>query len=315
LTAGSAPGAPGAGAAVKPVPQVLPQVLAKIDGQPVGRDELEHAVKMAEANAGRSVPVAERDTILRSLLDQVILFRLLESEAKVRGITVTPQEVSERVTQIKGQFPSEAEFQKALTQRHTTLAQLETEQRRDLLNAKTIEAEVAPKVSITPQDLDTYYKANPDQFKEPETVRASHILFSIPASATAEQKAAARTEAEGVLKRAKAGEDFAALAKQYSKDPGSAAVGGDLNFFPKEQMVPPFSAAAFAMKPGEISNLVETQFGLHIIKVTDRRAGRTVPLAEVSDRLSNFLKQRRQQELMQQYLQGLKAKYRVEILI
>jgi peptidyl-prolyl cis-trans isomerase C len=228
---------------------------------------------------------------------------------------VTPQEVSERVTQIKGQFPSEAEFQKALTQRHTTLAQLETEQRRDLLNAKTIEAEVAPKVSITPQDLDTYYKANPDQFKEPETVRASHILFSIPASATAEQKAAARTEAEGVLKRAKAGEDFAALAKQYSKDPGSAAVGGDLNFFPKEQMVPPFSAAAFAMKPGEISNLVETQFGLHIIKVTDRRAGRTVPLAEVSDRLSNFLKQRRQQELMQQYLQGLKAKYRVEILI
>jgi ABC-type Fe3+/spermidine/putrescine transport system ATPase subunit len=115
--------------------------------------------------------------------------------------------------------------------------------------------------------------------------------------------------------RAKAGEDFAALAKQYSKDPGSAAVGGDLNFFPKEQMVPPFSAAAFAMKPGEISNLVETQFGLHIIKVTDRRVGRTVPLAEVSDRLSNFLKQRRQQELMQQYLQGLKAKYRVEILI
>ena len=79
--------------------------------------------------------------------------------------------------------------------------------------------------------------------------------------------------------------------------------------------MPPFSAAAFAMKPGEISNLVETQFGLHIIKLTERRAGRTVPLPEVSERLSNFLKQRRQQELMQQYLQGLKAKYRVEILI
>jgi peptidyl-prolyl cis-trans isomerase C len=294
---------------------VLPQVLAKIDGQPVGRGELESALKTAEANAGRSVPVAERDTIYRSLLDQVILFRLLANEAKVRGISVTPQEVTERITQIKGQFPNEGEFQKTLTERHTTLAQLEADQRRDILNAKTIEAEVASKVTITPQDLDTYYKGNPDKFKEPEQVRASHILIAVPANATAEQKQAAHTEAEGVLKRAKAGEDFATLAKQFSKDSGSAAVGGDLNYFPKEQMVPPFSAAAFALKPGEISSLVETQFGLHIIKVTDRRPGRTVPLAEVSERLTGFLKQRRQQELMQQYLQSLKAKYRVEILI
>ena len=118
-----------------------------------------------------------------------------------------------------------------------------------------------------------------------------------------------------MLKRAKAGEDFAALAKQFSKDPGSAAVGGDLNFFPKEQMVPPFDAAACALKPGEISDLVETEFGFHIIKLTDRRTGRIVPLAEVKDRLQEFLKQRRQQELVQQYLLSLKTKYRVEVLL
>ena len=228
---------------------------------------------------------------------------------------MTPQEVTDRIAQIKQQFPSEAEFQKELTKRHTTMAQLQEEQRRDLLNAKTIEAEVAPRVAVTEQELDTFYKGNPDQFKEPETVRASHILIGVAKDAAPAAKQAARTEAEGVLKRVKAGEDFAALAKQYSKDPGSAAVGGDLNFFPKGQMVPAFDAAAFALKTGEISNLVETEFGFHIIKLTDRRAGRIVPLAEVKDRLEEFLKQRKQQELVQQYLLSLKAKYRVEVLI
>jgi peptidyl-prolyl cis-trans isomerase C len=299
----------------KPVPTVLPQVCAKIDGAPVGREELEAAVKDAEARAGRPVPPTERDAVYRGLLDRVILFKLLANEAKVRGVTVTPQEVTERIAQIKQQFPSEAEFQKELAKRHTTMAQLQEEQRRDLVNAKTIEAEVAPKLAVTDADLDTFYKANPDQFKEQETVRASHILFSVAKDAAPAAKLATKTEAEGVLKRVKAGEDFAALAKQYSKDPGSAAVGGDLNFFPKGQMVPPFDAAAFAMKPGDISDLVETDFGYHIIKLTEKRTGRTVPLAEVKDRLSEFLKQRKQQELVQQYLLGLKTKYKVEVLL
>jgi peptidyl-prolyl cis-trans isomerase C len=311
----AAPGAPQEPEKPKPVPAVLPQVLAKIDGQPVGREELEKAVKDAEARAGRTVPAEERDAVYRGLLDRVILFKLLASEAKVRGITVTPQEVTDRLAQIKQQFPSEAEFQKELTKRHTTLAQLQEDQQRDLLNAKTIEAEVAPRLTVTPADLDAFYKQNPQQFKEPETIRASHILFSVAKDATPAAKQAARSEAEGVLKRARAGEDFAALAKQYSKDPGSAAVGGDLNFFPRGQMVPAFDTAAFALKPGQISDLVESEFGLHIIKLTDRRDGRTVPLAEVKDRLEDFLKQRKQQELVQQYLLGLKTKYRVEVLI
>jgi peptidyl-prolyl cis-trans isomerase C len=316
---GAAPpaGAPGAGQEEKPkpVPAVLPQVLATIDGQPVGRGELESEVKEAEARAGRSVPADERDAIYRGLLDRVIIYKLLASEAKTRGISVTPEEITERIGQIKSQFPNEAEFQKELAKRQTTMAELQEDQRRDILNAKTIEAEVAPKLAVTPQELDTFYQQNPDRFKEPEQVRASHILITVAQDATPEAKQAARAEADSLLKRAKAGEDFAALAKAHSKDPGSAQVGGDLNFFPKEQMVPEFSNAAWALKPGEISDVVQSQFGYHIIKLTDRRAGRTIPLPEVKDRLEEFLKRRKQQELVQQYLQGLKAKYKVEVLI
>ena len=308
----AAPGAQPGPETPKPVPAVLPQVLAKIGDQPVGREELEKAVKEAEARAGKTVPPTERDAVYRGLLDRVILFRLLASEAKVRGVTVTPQEVTDRIAQIKQQFP---EFEKELIKRHMTMAQFEEEQRLDILNTKTVQAEVEPRLAVTEQELDAFYKSNPDQFKEQEAVRASHILFGVAKDAAPAAKEAARTEAEGVLKRAKAGEDFAALAKQYSKDPGSAAVGGDLNFFPKGQMVPAFDAAAFALKTGEISNLIETEFGFHIIKLTDKRAGRIVPLAEVKPRLEEFLKQRKQQELVQQYLLSLKAKYRVEVLI
>src|SRR4029077_12192443 len=97
-------------------------------------------------------------------------------------------------------------------------------------------------------------------------------------------KKKARADAEAVLKQVKGGGDFAALAKQYSQDPGSAANGGDLNFFPKGQMVPAFETAAFALKPGETSGLVETPFGFHIIKLAERRPARTVPLQEVSQK-------------------------------
>jgi peptidyl-prolyl cis-trans isomerase C len=299
----------------KPVPAVLPQVLAKIDGQPVGREELETAVKDAESRAGRAVPPTERDAVYRGLLDRVILFRLLSAEAKLRGITVTPQEITDRIAQIKKQFPSEAEFQQELTKRHTTMAQLQEEQRRDLLNAKTIEAEVAPRVAITPEELDTFYKSNPDQFKEPETVRASHILIGVAKDAAPAAKQAARTEAEGVLTRVKAGEDFAALAKQHSKDPGSAAVGGDLNFFPKGQMVPAFDQAAFALSPGQVSELVETQFGYHIIKATEKRPARLVPFVEAAAQIQEFLEQEQRQEKSKALVDQLKAKGKVQIFI
>jgi peptidyl-prolyl cis-trans isomerase C len=113
----------------------------------------------------------------------------------------------------------------------------------------------------------------------------------------------------------KAGKDFAELAKHYSQDPGSAANGGDLGYFAQGQMVGPFEQAAFALKPGAVSDVVETPFGFHIIKVADHQAARTVPLDEVRPQIEQFLQNQRRQQKTEAFINSLKAKGRVEVLI
>jgi peptidyl-prolyl cis-trans isomerase D len=133
------------------------------------------------------------------------------------------------------------------------------------------------KVNITPAEVETYYKSNTQQYETPEQVRASHILFNT----AGKDEAAVRKQAEEILKRARAGEDFAALAKQYSEDEGSKVKGGDLDYFARGRMVPEFEQAAFNAQPGTITDLVKSQFGFHIIKVVDKRAAATTPLDAV----------------------------------
>jgi peptidyl-prolyl cis-trans isomerase C len=309
-----APGGPPAPPPVKPVPATLPEVLAKIGAESISKTEFETAVKKIEARAGQPVPVEQRDQIYRRILDQLIDVRLLEAEAKARAITVPDAEVDVRIGQIKQQFKTEEQFTKELAGRKMTIDELKTDLKKEMTVQKTLEAEILPKVNVTQADLEAFYKENPDQFKQQETIRASHILIPMDAKATDLQKKEARALADGIQKRAKGGEDFAALAKQYSKD-SSAANGGDLNYFPKGQMVPAFEAAAFALQPNQISEVVETPFGFHIIKLVDHKPESTVPLAEVSDKLSAFLKQRKQQEAASQFVTSLRTKYKVEVLI
>jgi peptidyl-prolyl cis-trans isomerase C len=123
-----------------------------------------------------------------------------------------------------------------------------------------------------------------------------------------------RAQVETVLKQAKSGTDFAQLAREYSKD-SSASQGGDLDFFVRGQMVPQFDQAAFAMKPGDISGIVETQFGFHIIKVTDRRAPGAVPFEQVSERVRQFLTEQQKRTRAEAFVEGLKKKARIEVLV
>jgi peptidyl-prolyl cis-trans isomerase D len=146
------------------------------------------------------------------------------------------------------------------------------------------------RITVSPQDVEAAYNANLQQYQTPEQVRASHILLKTDGK----DEAAVRKQAEDILKQAKApGADFAALAKKYSEDDGSKATGGDLDYFSKGRMVPEFETAAFAMQPGQISDLVKSQFGFHIIKVVDKKPASTRSLDEVRAQIQEMLASQR----------------------
>lgn len=151
---------------------------------------------------------------------------------------------------------------------------------------------------VLPADEETFYNDHKtDRFTTPAEVHARHILFSYPNNGTAEDKAKVRETATGVLTRARAGEDFATLATAHSQDTGTAPKGGDLGFFPRGLMVKPFEEAAFNLSAGAISDLVESQFGLHIIKAEEVHAERERPLDEVRAEIHQELIRERARDL------------------
>jgi peptidyl-prolyl cis-trans isomerase C len=195
-----------------------------------------------------------------------------------------------------------------------TIDELRKETRSNLLISKMLDQEITPQLTVKPSEISAFYEKNPDKFQQPESIRASHILIAVPQGADAATRQKAHAKAEDVLKQAKAGGDFAKLAETYSND-ASKSHGGDLGYFPKGQMVPAFEAAAFALKPGELSGVVESPFGYHIIKLTDRKPAHTVPFGEVSSRIEQYLQQELRSKKTREFVDALKAKGKVEVLI
>jgi len=301
--------------ATKPVPAQLPEVVARVNGEAINGTDLENAVKGLEGRAGGPVPADQRDRVYRGVLDDMIGYKLLIQESKTRKIAVPDADVEAQIAQIRSQFPGQQQFEQALAAQKMTLQDVRDDARNEIGVEKLVEGEVGSKIAVKPEAVSDFYKNNQDKFQQGPRVRASHILIQVPQGADAATKAAAKTKAEGILKDLKAGKDFAAAAKENSQDPGSAVNGGDLGFFEQGQMVPPFEQAAFALKPGQMSEIVETQFGFHIIKVAEHQDSHVVPLEEAKGQIEQYLQQQNRQTETQAFVNALKAKAKIEILI
>jgi peptidyl-prolyl cis-trans isomerase C len=187
----------------------------------------------------------------------------------------------------------------------------------DIMNAvlaqEFLRREIEGKVKITDDEIETYYKGHKEEFTNPESVKARHILLKVPEGADEKAWKEAESKAKDVKKKLENGEDFAELAKKYSDDPGSKTKGGDLGFFTKGRMVPEFESAAFSLKPGELSGPVKTNFGYHIIEVKEKKAADTKALAEVQAQIRQALQKEKQQQLQDALIERLKAKYPVRV--
>ena len=299
----------------EPLPDPLPAVVARVNGEDIPRSDLERAALEVETRAGGPVPADQRAEIYRELLEHLIAFRLLAQEAAAREIAVSDAEITEQVNTLKQQVNDEAAFARMLAERSLSEGDLRAETRTELAVSKLLRQEAATRAPVSESTLQEYIETHPEEFEQPPTVRASHVLIGVEENASAEARASARREAEACLEQIRQGTDFAEVARRHSDDPGTAAAGGDLQYFGPGDMLPEFEAAAFALNAGEVSDVVETAFGFHVIKVIDRQPARPLTLAEVREPLTRFLEARAEQEAALAFVETLRARGTVEVLI
>lgn len=247
-----------------------------------------------------------RDTVLDTLMERA----LIADQLKINKLEVTDADVDARFLEMvkdAGRTPEQAE--EDIKQQNRTLKDVKG-QIFWYVGTEKLFAAISKEKDVTEADAKQFYDTNPQYFQQSEQVRASHILIKTEGMDEA-AKAEAKKKIEDILKRARGGEDFAALAKTYTEDPGSKDTGGEYTF-PKGKMVPAFETAAFALEPGQISDVVETQFGYHIIKLSEKIPAKTWSFDEIKTRLIADLKRQKIGQFWQQFAGDARKTAKIE---
>lgn len=249
-----------------------------------------------------------REDVLNRMIEEELLYQ----DSQTKEIKVPGERVTEELASIKQRFPSEKEYQDALAGIDMSEAELTRKITRGMAIEQLIKNHVIQGTAVSDAESRAFYDQNARMFEKPEQIQARHILIKMEGDVTEEQKAEARAKIEMVRKKAIDGEEFAALASEYSEGP-SRAKGGDLGYFSRGQMVKPFDDAAFALEPGKISEVVETQFGYHIIEVTDRQPASVVSYETAQAQIVERLKQEKSRREIRQYIEALRAKADIKL--
>jgi peptidyl-prolyl cis-trans isomerase C len=294
--------------------QLAEDKVAVVNGSVIPRADLDREVSRIEqqlAKMGRPASDDQLSRIKEEMLENLINFELLYQESQKKGIKVEEAAIGEKWAELKQRFPSEAEFKSMLNESNLSEADVKSQLRRGMAVEQFVDKEFFQKAAVSDKETKSYYDTHLDRFKKPEQVQASHILIEVDPQASTSQKAEALKKLEDIQEKLRKGEDFATLAKEHSQCPSSAD-GGNLGYFQRGQMVKPFEEAAFALEPGKVSNIVETRFGYHLIKVTDKKPETTVAYKDVKDGLEEHLKEDKVRQEVHTYLDELKGKAKVE---
>ncbi len=289
----------------------IDSVAVTVNGVDINESQVEAQLKPQLQKMGMQLPEQYKKQLKQQVLKKMIIEKLLDEEVKAAKIVITEGEVIERIKEISSQQqpPLSMEDFKALIEAYgQSFDDVKLRIQKGLAYQKLMEAQWAGKIKVTEDDAKKYYSENAKQL---ERVRASHILIkpltTDPNADPNQAKATAKAKAQDLLRQIKDGADFAELAETNSDCPSSKQ-GGDLNFFSRGQMVPAFEEAAFTLKLGQVSDIVETQFGYHIIKVTDREND---TFEKAKDDVMKLLTQPKQAELAEEYVKSLEANAKI----
>jgi peptidyl-prolyl cis-trans isomerase C len=300
-----------------PVPP-KPVKVAVVNGKAIAYKDFERKLEIFKQQVMRGqpgqLPEALMDRAKTQVVDQMISEELLYQESIKQKLKLEDGFVDKELKSLKERFGNDAKYRETLKRMELTEDQLKSQIVRQALIRKLVEKEVISKIALSKEDAKKYYQSNSAKFHQPERVRAQHILIKLESGADEPKKAEARKKLEGVKKRVLAGEDFGKLAKEYSEGPSNVREG-DLGYFTRGRMVKPFEDAAFKLAPNEISDIVETQFGYHLIKVLDHQAGKDPSFDEVEPRVMAILRNERIQQKLDPYLHKLRQDAKIETFL
>lgn len=283
-------------------------VVATVNGITITRQDFDREMETAKkyfAHEGHDAKdKAQEQERKQAVLDKLVNGALLYSASVKDGIKVDPAAVDAEFNAYKARFQSDKEFQDALAKLSFDEAGIKDKIGQSLAIEQFINEKFVGKATVADQEVKDYYDNNVSAFASPEQVRASHILITVKPDADEATKREARKKLERIRKKIIAGGDFAAFAKKNSDCPSSSK-GGDLGYFSRGQMVKPFEAAVFSMMPGDISDIVETQFGYHLIKLTDKKHASTVSFDEARERIRGYLQRNKSQQALVEYLKTM----------
>ncbi len=297
--------------------RVLDRVAAVVNEEMIPLSEVYQRAAPEIARLERDGMLTEehKQGALKRSLDELIADRLLAADEKASNIEVTDQEIDLAIEDVRKQNNMDAQaFERALTSQGTTVAAYREKMRKDLGSMKLIGMKVRSKIKVADEDVKAEYARRAKVEESDFEVHARHIVIQVPKGATPEQEEAARKRAQELTRRARAGEDFVELAKKHSEGP-SKAEGGDVGFFKRGEMVGAFDKAAFALKPGEISEPVRSPFGWHVIQVVERRAGAAKPFEQVREELRDRLWREQMQHHTEQYVADLRKQAQVDVKV
>ena len=303
----------------------IPEVVAQVNGVDIQSKYIEFRMNQILKNVKRPLTIREKTSVVKDLIEKEIVRELVNQQGKKNNLEVGSGLIEKEMTALRKPYDSDEEFEKALGARNITIDDLKKSITVDINARKLLNQEIKGKITISDADVKKYYEENKHKFHRPESYRARHILAAIfppemlrstPVTELQNKKEELTQKAEEkidkIIKELKEGANFEELAKRISDDEASRENGGDLDVIYKGIFDPTFDEAVSKLNPGEISGKVETQFGFHVIKLTEKRPPEQAPFKELEEAIQKHLFMEEAKVLVASYVEDLKKEARIK---
>ena len=297
--------------------EVVDRIVAVVNDEIITSYAVEKEKASILKEAERQQPPPAPQTLVRldeKALDRLIDKKLVEQKVRELDIRITEEEVRQAIEDVKRQNKlSQESLVSALANQGLSFDQYKVQIREQLERLRLVSQEVRSKIQVGEREMREYYEANPGRFGGEDNFRARNIYFKLDDKMPADQVKKVMTTAMSVLYEARAGKDFAELARQYSEEPSAKTTGGDLGTFRKGDILPEFEESLTRMKPGEVSDLIYVTGGLHIVKLEERFAGTPKPFEQVKAEVEDILYRKKSEDRFNQWVTDLRKDAAIEI--